>query len=244
MATTTNFGWTTPDDTDLVKDGAAAIRTLGSAIDTSLVDLKGGTTGQLLSKNSNTDMDFTWIAAAGGVTLISETVASANSSLALSSIPQTYKHLILTWHGIQLSANNTGFGMRFENDSGSNYACSGFGGETANSGTTYTVFVIRASATSADNGARAFGFGNDSADIHNSASGSLIIYNYASTTKLKYYEMEFYRYRTDNNRSEWNKIFGTYKSQTAIDEINIYRTDGAGTFSNITNTSIRLYGVA
>ena len=61
MATTTNFGWETPDDTDLVKDGAAAMRTLGSAIDTSLVDLKGGTTGQVLSKASNTDMDFTWI---------------------------------------------------------------------------------------------------------------------------------------------------------------------------------------
>lgn len=61
MATTTNFGWETPDDTDLVKDGAAAIRTLGSSIDTSLVDLKGGTSGQILSKNSNTDMDFTWI---------------------------------------------------------------------------------------------------------------------------------------------------------------------------------------
>jgi hypothetical protein len=61
MATTTNFGWETPDDTDLVKDGALAMRTLGNAIDTSLVDLKGGTTGQILSKTSNTDMDFTWI---------------------------------------------------------------------------------------------------------------------------------------------------------------------------------------
>lgn len=60
MANTTNFGWETPDDTDLVKDGAAAMRTLGSAIDTSLVDLKGGTTGQVLAKASNTDMDFTW----------------------------------------------------------------------------------------------------------------------------------------------------------------------------------------
>jgi hypothetical protein len=64
MPNTTNFGWATPADTDLVKDGAAAIRTLGSSIDTSLVDLKGGTTGQVLSKTSNTDMDFTW--AAGG----------------------------------------------------------------------------------------------------------------------------------------------------------------------------------
>jgi hypothetical protein len=61
MANTTNFNWETPDDTDLVKDGAAAIRTLGSAIDTSLVDLKGGTTDQVLAKNSNTDMDFKWV---------------------------------------------------------------------------------------------------------------------------------------------------------------------------------------
>lgn len=61
MPTTSNFGWTTPADTDLVKDGALAIRTLGNGIDTSLIDLKGGTTGQILSKASNTDLDYTWI---------------------------------------------------------------------------------------------------------------------------------------------------------------------------------------
>lgn len=61
MATTTNFGWATPDDTAYVKDGASAMRTLGSAIDTSMADLKGGTTGQILSKTTSTDMDFTWI---------------------------------------------------------------------------------------------------------------------------------------------------------------------------------------
>ena len=60
MATTTNFGWETPDDTDLVKDGAAAIRTALGGVDTSLVDLKGGTTGQVLSKATGTDLDFTW----------------------------------------------------------------------------------------------------------------------------------------------------------------------------------------
>ena len=41
MATTTNYGWTTPDDTSLVKDGASAIRTLGSSIDTSLNNALG-----------------------------------------------------------------------------------------------------------------------------------------------------------------------------------------------------------
>lgn len=66
MATTTYFGWETPDDTDLVKDGAAAIRTLGSAIDSSMSQLEGGTTGQILSKTSATDMAFTWVAANPG----------------------------------------------------------------------------------------------------------------------------------------------------------------------------------
>lgn len=62
MATTTpNFGWTVPTSTDLVKDGATAIETLGDAIDASFVDLKGGTTGQILSKASATDLDYAWI---------------------------------------------------------------------------------------------------------------------------------------------------------------------------------------
>lgn len=60
--TTTNFGWDIPQSTDLVKDGATAIATLGQDIDTALLDLKGGSTGQVLSKASGTDLDFSWIA--------------------------------------------------------------------------------------------------------------------------------------------------------------------------------------
>jgi hypothetical protein len=59
--TTTNFGWDIPQSTDLVKDGATAIAALGQDIDTAMVDLKGGTTGQVLAKASGTDLDFTWI---------------------------------------------------------------------------------------------------------------------------------------------------------------------------------------
>jgi hypothetical protein len=44
MATTTNYSWETPDDTDLVKDGAAAIRTLGSSVDTTTKALNPSTT--------------------------------------------------------------------------------------------------------------------------------------------------------------------------------------------------------
>lgn len=59
--TTTNYGWTVPTSTDLVKDGATAISTLGQNIDTSMVGLRNGTTGQILSKSSGTQMAFSWI---------------------------------------------------------------------------------------------------------------------------------------------------------------------------------------
>ena len=59
---TSNFNWQMPTATDLVTDLPADFEVFGQAVDTSLADLKGGTTGQVLSKNSNTDMDFTWIA--------------------------------------------------------------------------------------------------------------------------------------------------------------------------------------
>jgi hypothetical protein len=59
--TTTNFGWDIPQSTDLVKDGATAIAALGQDIDTAFIDLKGGTTGQLLSKASGTNLDYTWV---------------------------------------------------------------------------------------------------------------------------------------------------------------------------------------
>lgn len=54
MATTTNYGWTTPDDTDLVKDGAAAIRTLGSSVDTTTKNLNPQTTTGALAYRSAT----------------------------------------------------------------------------------------------------------------------------------------------------------------------------------------------
>lgn len=64
--TTTNFGWDIPQSTDLVKDGATAIATLGQDIDTTLVDLKGGNTNQVLAKASATSMDFVWVDAVTG----------------------------------------------------------------------------------------------------------------------------------------------------------------------------------
>jgi hypothetical protein len=58
---TSNFGWQMPTSTDLVTDLPADFAVFGQAVDTTMADLKGGTTGQILSKATATDMDFTWI---------------------------------------------------------------------------------------------------------------------------------------------------------------------------------------
>jgi hypothetical protein len=105
MATTTNFGWETPDDTDLVKDGALAMRTLGNAIDASLVDLKGGTTGQVLSKTSNTDMDFTWVTS-DDANAIQNAIVDAKGDLITATAADTPARLAVGSNGDTLVADS------------------------------------------------------------------------------------------------------------------------------------------
>jgi hypothetical protein len=125
MATTTNFGWATPDDTDLVKDGAAAIRTLGSSIDTSFVDLKGGTTGQTLTKTSNTDLDFTWATPGGGFTFsqVASTSLSGNSTITFNSL--TYNYLFLAIEAATLTSDGGNVYVELNGNTGNNYAFQG-----------------------------------------------------------------------------------------------------------------------
>jgi hypothetical protein len=58
---TSNFLWQMPTATDLVTDLPADFEVFGQAVDTTLADLKGGTSGQILAKNTNADMDFVWV---------------------------------------------------------------------------------------------------------------------------------------------------------------------------------------
>lgn len=148
MATTTNYGWTTPDDTSLVKDGASAIRTLGNSIDStlktqidaqipdSLLTTKGdiiaatgastparlgvGTNGQYLAANSATSTGLEWqTISAGGMTLLATINASAATSVSFTSISGSYKHLLLTWEKVYQSVNdNSYWTIRFNNDTG------------------------------------------------------------------------------------------------------------------------------
>ena len=75
---TSNFNWQMPTSSDLVTDLPADFEVFGQAVDTSLADLKGGTTGQILAKATNADMDFTWITNdVGDITAVNTTAPLA-----------------------------------------------------------------------------------------------------------------------------------------------------------------------
>lgn len=114
MATTTNFGWETPDDTDLVKDGALAMRTLGNSIDSSFADLRGGTTGQVLAKSSNTDLDYTWVTQ-DDANAIQNAIVDAKGDLIAASAADTPARLAVGANGETLVADSsTATGLRWQ----------------------------------------------------------------------------------------------------------------------------------
>lgn len=105
MATSPLYNWPEPDNTDLVKNGALAIRTAVNAIDTSMGDLLGGTTGQVLSKASNTNMDFTWVAQDDS-NAIQNAIVDAKGDLIAASAADTPARLAVGTNGQVLKANS------------------------------------------------------------------------------------------------------------------------------------------
>jgi hypothetical protein len=114
MTNPTNpFNWQMPTASDLVTDLPADFETFGQAVATSMADLLGGTTGQVLSKASNTDMDFTWVAQDDS-NAIQNAIVDAKGDLIAASAADTPARLAVGNNGETLVADSsTSTGLRW-----------------------------------------------------------------------------------------------------------------------------------
>lgn len=151
MASTTNYSWSTPDNTALVKDGAAAIRSLGSAIDSTvftnasaaiaktIVDAKGdiiaataadtvarlavGSNDQVLIADSTTATGLKWgTPASGGMSLIQTITPNQATSVSFTSIPTNYKQLFVYFYNVWQNYGGDSVVVRLNNSSASVYS--------------------------------------------------------------------------------------------------------------------------
>jgi len=246
MATTTNYGWTTPDDTGLVKDGASAIRSLGTSVDTTTKNLNPettlgdiayrsstanvktrlgiGTTGQILTVAGGVP---TWAApAAGGGFTSLASITPSTAAQSLTSISGSYKHLCLVFQDVYGSSDNQGISMTLNDLATNTYSFARLydGAGTYGSSNSYATssispLGITASATTTDK-----------------VNGVMWFYNYTSA-ESKLCDWKFFY-----NRSTAGSFFvmgsGINTTSSAINKITF--TLGGGTFSGGT---MQLYGV-
>jgi hypothetical protein len=151
MATTTNYSWTTPDDTALVKDGAAAIRSLGTAIDSTVftnagaavakatVDAKGdliagtadntvdrlavGANDTVLTADSSTATGLKWAAAGGAAdyTLLNAGGTALTGAGTITVNITAYSSLLIYIFTASSASASSVFTMRFNGDSTTKY---------------------------------------------------------------------------------------------------------------------------
>ena len=240
MATTTNYGWTTPDDTALVKDGASAIRTLGTSVDTTTKNLNPsttlgdieyrsstantntrlgiGTTGQVLNVSGGVPA-WTTIST-GGMTLLSTTTLSG-ATTTISSINQTYNSLLMIISGVTNATAN------------GNFRCA------PNATTNITSNFSSSTSTSVTQNSDSYMFLNTNTTLVRTLttnSWAVQIFNYSSTTAHKPFSIDGGFIDSGNGQA----FFASGQIQTNSGITSLVFSNSGG---NLSTGTVLLYGV-
>jgi hypothetical protein len=241
MATTTIYGWDTPDDTDLVKDGAAAIRTLGSSVDTTTKALNPSTTlGDIeyrsSTANTNTRLGIgstsQILTVAGGVPVWATPASGSLTQLAtgtlsgattnVSGLSGSYKGLKAIVTSVTFANNGFNLELRFNNDSSALYRGA-------------TAFATQSDQVVSGTEISALFLGGTSSDKNVSV---LDVWDYANTTTWKFCQTYGLSEGSTAGNINCRAGQGIYKSTSAISAIT-FTADG-DTFTGGTYT---IYGV-
>lgn len=242
MATTTpNYGWTVPTSTDLVKDGATAIETLGDAVDATvfananaaiaktIVDAKGdliaataadtvarlavGTNGQALTADSTaaTGLAWTTISANGMTQLATGTLSGATTTI--SGISGSYKDLQIIVRNFDPTTDGSGLAIRMNSDStASRHLTSSTYGQWQAIAFNSTLITL-------------------TADVDNAVNQGLTvctIYDYANATTWKMCDfLSATNNPTTSTQLEGRVGYGVYNQTAAITSIDFIVSGGA-----------------
>ena len=248
MPTTTNYGWTTPADTDLVKDGASAIRTLGTAIDTTTKNLNPsttlgdieyrsstantntrlaiGTAGQVLTVNSGATAPEWKTPASGALVHISTTAFSDVATQDFSAVfSATYKSYLVVINNLSAATQADDFQIQFRY--GTSVQSTGYYG--------YSNYSTSGGATAIDatSGAAQFTIANRTGASSIPSGGFFYCYNMASATGYASINGQFNAYALDGAHFTGY----CYAAQT----FNGFRLKSSS--SNITG-NVSIYGLA
>ena len=252
MATTTNYSWTTPDDTALVKDGAAAIRSLGTAIDTTVftnagaaiakatVDAKGdliagtadntvarlavGANDTILVADSSTATGLKWAApaAGGGMTLL-QSLSLSGASTTSSSLSSSYKQFYVFITGLYGSTQDA-LNFRMNGDTGSNYAYrAGLFGAGYSSVANISTTSIRITTMSGQSA------------VKQNSYASLYITRPSDTSEVF---VDCTSYMSDGSTADINLTTGVYDSSAAITTLTFLPSS-----ATMTAGTAHIYGV-
>lgn len=239
MATTTNYGWTTPDDTALVKDGASAIRTLGSSIDTTTKALNPsttlgdieyrsstantntrlplGTAGQVLAVNSGATAPEWKTISSGGMTELA-TGSLSGVTTTVSGLSGAYKDLIVYVYAFTDGAGNS-FNVRLNTDTTTTY-------RHAKMNTGSTAITAPSAATYLSIG--------DFVSTGNYGLMKITIPFYSTTSAYKHI------FATQNTSNQAVSVVGYYQSTSAITSISF---GSNGFTTSVTGGTYVVYGV-
>ena len=250
---TTNYGWQMPTPTDLVTDLPADFEVFGQSADSTvfanaalavnktIVDAKGdliaataadtvsrlpvGANNTVLTADSTAATGIKWAAAAaGGMTLINTTTASSSATITVSSIPATYKQLLIRYELIPSADGNGSNSLVFNSDTGSNYyqsAYSSAGLATVGFATNYQMY--------------------NNMDNAKAVVGTIVLQNYTSANlKIGFWNSNGYQY------DDSSKLHTTYKGRTIAYQsgsaISSFTMDAVtGTFASGT---VETYGIS
>lgn len=181
-----------------------------------------GTTGQVLTVNSGATAPEWKTATSGGITLITSGTLSG-ASVALTSIPGTYKNLQLIIRNFRPATDGARINGRFNNDSNNRYE------------------TVAATGTGQTFGNSSMGFAPDQDNATATGLTILDVFDYANTDtwKVAHTSSITNDATAPTTNFNWNRRYHVYNQTGAITEINLIPSSG-----NFTSGNYFLYGVS